>query len=325
MKRLMWAAAIGIGMMSGPALSKEKVTFGYVLDPALEGVVYAIKKGIVKSDTIEIETTALTIPALIQSTTTKRFDVLMTAVMAIPQAKSRGLDLIVLSTAHRVPDDSADVAIWVKKSSPYKTIADLKGKTIGNFALQSTATVWIRLALQAVHKMNVSLENGDLRWVQIPAPALLTALETDKVDAATLLLSQAFRAQESGEYRMLASPYQDIKKAFGVNAVVSVNVTYPEKLNARPAAFREFNRVLRESALYAMKNTDEVGKAISADAKISPEFFKDWLAKHSVFPAAVSDGDMKAMEVIWRNAKEMGLLTSYPEAKDVVWKDAIRE
>ena len=54
-----------------------------------------IKNNIVKSKTVEVDAKALAIPALIQSTPTKRFDVIMNAVMAIPLAKKRCLDLVV--------------------------------------------------------------------------------------------------------------------------------------------------------------------------------------------------------------------------------------
>ena len=89
------AGALALGLGAAPAAAKEKVTYGYLIDPALEGVLYAIKQGIVKSDKIEIDGKALAIPALIQSTPTKRFDVLMNAVMAIPLAKRRGLGMYV--------------------------------------------------------------------------------------------------------------------------------------------------------------------------------------------------------------------------------------
>jgi NitT/TauT family transport system substrate-binding protein len=326
MKRLtLVAAAIAVGLSSSPAVAKEKVTYGYLLDPALEGILYAIKHHIVKSDKIEIEAKALAIPALIQSTPTKQFDVLMNAVMAIPLARRRGLKLVVLSTALRAPDNSLGAGIWVKKDSPYKTLADLKGKTIGNYALRSTGTTWIRIALWKAHHMNVSYKNGDFRWVQIPAPALLTALQSGRVDAATLIHAQAYKAEKSGQYRVLAWTNRDIKKLFGVNAVAAVNVSYPEKLAARPEAFKEFDRMLRASVLYATKHAAEVGAAISKTTKISPAYFKAWMTKYSMFPGVVSAGDIKAMHVVWQNAKEMGILKSYPDAKDVVWKYAIRD
>lgn len=311
--------------LAGSAQAKEKITYAYLLDPSLEGVLYAIKSGKVTSDKIEIDAKALSIPALIQSTPAKRFDVIMNAVMAIPFAKKRGLDLVVLSTALRSAPGRLGAGIWVKKDSPYKSLADLKGKTIGNYALRATGTTWIRIALWKKHGANVSYKGGDFNWVQVQAPALLTALASGRVDAATLIHAQAFKAHKSGKYRVVAYTNKDIRELFGVDSVAAVNVTYPEKLKARPAAFREFNRMLRESVLYAVKNAEEVGKAISKTQKISPAFFKAWLADYSYFPGAVSDQDMKAMETVWQNAKEMGIIKKVPRAKDVVWEHAIRE
>ena len=319
------AAALALGLGAGPAAAKEKVTYGYLIDPALEGVLYAIKQGIVKSDKIEIDGKALSIPALIQSTPTKRFDVLMNAVMAIPLAARRGLKMTVLSSALRAGKGGLGAGIWVKKESPYKTMADLKGKTIGNYSLRSTGTTWIRLALLKKYKLNVSYKGGEFNWVQIPAPALLTALETGRVDAATLIHSQAFKAHGTGNYRVLAWTNRDIGELYGVDTVAAVNITYPEKLAARPEAFREFNRMLYESVQYAVKNADKVGAEIAKSGKISAAFFKAWLTDYSYFPAAVSDADMKAMETIWAGAKEMGILKKVPKAADVVWEHAIRE
>jgi len=320
-------AVVLAAALAGPAMAqaKETITYGYLLDPSLEGILYAIKSGKVTSDKITIKATALSIPALIQSTPAKRFDVIMNAVMSIPFARKRGLELVVLSTALRAAPGRKGANIWVKKASPYKTLADLKGKTIGNFALRSTGTTWIRIALWKKHGMNVSYKNGDFNWVQIQAPALLTALESGRIDAATLIHAQAFRAAKSGNYRVLAWTSRDIKGLFGIDTVSAVNVTYPEKLKARPGAFREFNRMLRESVLYAMKNVDAVGKAIAKKHRISPEFFKAWLADYSLFPGAIGKQDPEAMETVWRNAKEMGIIKKVPKASEVIWKHAIRE
>ncbi len=326
MRKLTIAALTGLATATAtPSLAKETITYGYLLDPSLEGVLYAIKQGIVKSDKIKIEATALSIPALIRSTPAKRFDVIMNAVMAIPFAKRRGIDLVVLSTALRAAKGGLGAGIWVRKDSPFKSIADLKGKSIGNYALRSTGTTWIRIALWKVHGANVSYKGGDFKWVQMPAPTLLAALESKKIEAATLIHAQAYKARQMGKYRVLAWTNRDIKKKFGVYSVAAVNVTYPEKLEARPEAFKEFNRMLRASVLYAVKNADAVGKAISKKFKISPAFFKAWLNNYSFFPGAVSAQDMKAMETVWQNAKEMGILKKVPKAADVVWKHAVRE
>ena len=51
---------------AGGALAKEVVKFGYLSDPSHEAVMWALKNGKVKSDSIEVQADALQIPALIQ-------------------------------------------------------------------------------------------------------------------------------------------------------------------------------------------------------------------------------------------------------------------
>ncbi len=306
--------------------AKEKVTYAYLADPALEGVMYAIKAGIVKSNKITIETSALQIPALISSTPAKKYDVIMNAVMAIPFAKRRGLELIVLSTALRSAKGRLGAGIWVKKSSPYKTLADLKGKKIGSYSLKATGTTWIRIALLKKHGVNVSYKGGDFSWVQIPAPALLSALETSRVAAATLIHAQAYSARKTGNYRVLAWTNKDIREKYNVDSVSAVNVTYPEKLKARPGAFKEFNRMMNESVKYAVANAAKVGAAIAKKtAKIDSGYFKAWINDYSYFPAAVSAADKKAMTLVWTVSKEMGILKKVPDVNKSIWKHAIKE
>ena len=83
------------------AAAKDKVSYAYLIDPALEGILYGIKSGKVSSPKIDIAATPLPIPALIQSTTTKQYDVVMNAVLSIPRALDQGLKMEVLSTALR--------------------------------------------------------------------------------------------------------------------------------------------------------------------------------------------------------------------------------
>lgn len=315
------------GLMNISAVSaKEIVSYAYLADPALEGIMYAIKSGIVKSDKITIETNALQIPALISSTPAKKYDVIMNAVMAIPFARRRGLELIVLSTALRSAKGRLGAGIWVKKDSPYKTIADLKGQKIGSYSLRATGTTWLRIALMKKYKVNVSYKGGDFSWVQIPAPALLSALETGRVAAATLIHAQAYSARKTGNYRVLAWTNKDIYELYNLDSVSAVNVTYPEKLKARPEAFKEFNRMMHESVKYAVAHADEVGAAISKKtAKIDVGYFKAWIKDYSYFPAVVSEADKKAMTLVWTVSKEMGILKKVPDVNKSIWKHAITE
>jgi NitT/TauT family transport system substrate-binding protein len=318
------ALAIGIAAPSAAA-AKDKIRYAYLIDPALEGVLYGIKSGKVTSSTIDVDATPLPIPALIQSTTTKQYDVVMNAVLSIPRALEQGLKMEMLSTALRSIPRPEGGGMWVKSGGPFKTLADLKGKTVGDTALQSTGTTWTRIALWKAHGVNVSYDNGDYKWVQMPATELLGALQTDHIEAANLIHLQAFQALKSGDYRSLLPTATDIQNLFQVNEVSAVNVAYPERLDAHPDDYKEFDRMIKESVDYANAHTDEVGKAIAEQFHIAPEFFGWWLKDYSIFPGVVGAGDLKSMEVVWENAKALGLMGDYPTADSVVWKYAIRE
>jgi NitT/TauT family transport system substrate-binding protein len=320
------AAALAVGVVAPmPAHAKDKISYAYLIDPALEGVLYGIKSGKVTSPTLDIVATPLPIPALIQSTPTKQYDVVMNAVLSIPRALDEGLKMEMLSTALRSVPTPESGGIWVKSNGPYRTLPDLKGKTVGDTALQSTGTTWNRIALWKAHGINVSYDNGDFKWVQMPATELLGALQTDHVEAANLIHLQAFQALKSGEYRSLLPTAKDIQDMFHVAQVSAVNVAYPERLDAHPDAYKEFDRMIKASVDYANAHTDEVGKAMAAQFHISPEFFGWWLKTYSIFPGVVGAGDLKSMEVVWENAKALGLMGNYPKAESVVWKYAIRE
>jgi NitT/TauT family transport system substrate-binding protein len=318
-------ALFAASLAASPALAKNKVTYAYLLDPAVDAVMYGIKSGKVASDKIEIEAKSLAIPALIQATAAKTFDVVMTAVIGIPRANSQGLKLTILSTALRAHPSGEGADIWVKADSPIKTVKDLKDKTIGVYALNSTGITWVRLALWRNYGMNVSYKDGDSKWVEMPAPALPGALLAGKIDAATLIHSQAYKAAESGQFRSIARTSEDNFKAYGVRAVAAVNVGYPEKIAERPEAYKEFDRMLKGSVDYALKHLDEVAQAVGKEKNIDPEFFKVWFTRYSEFPASVSKADLKSIEVNWKESKELGLITEYPNVEDLVWKDAIRE
>lgn len=324
MKRIVLAAA-ALALAAAPAPAKDKMSFAVLLDPVLDAVLYGIRTGKVKSDKIEIDAKGYDIPALIQGTATKQWDVVMTAVMALPRAKEQGLELRVLSTALRYHTSGDGAHVWVKKDSPYKTIADLKGKTIGNYGNQSTGVTLVRLALWKKYGVNVQFEGGDFKWQQMPAAALPGALATNKIEAATLIHSQAFAAAKTGDFRAVARTAEDMHELFKLRMVSAVNVGYAERIAAKPDNYREFNRMLKESQQYAVKNMAEVSKAVGEQFKLDPAYFQKWFDSYSDFPAAVSENDVQAMDKVWELSKELGILKSYPPAKDMIWEHAIRE
>ena len=318
-------AAAMLLQTAASAGAKETVTFGYLADPSHEAVLWPLRNGKIKSEMIDVNATPLQIPALIQATAARTYDVIETAAMTIPPARARGLDLLIMGAGLRYHKSGEGAAIWVKKDSPIKSVADLKGKSLAVYSLGSAGITLVRIALHDVYGLNVSLNGGDLSFVEMPAPAMPAALATGKVDAATLIHAQAFKAMQNGEFRPIAQTAQDLISKFKLRMVSAVIAGYGDKLRAKPEIYREFQRVLRASIEYAQDHPDEVFTAVGKDFNIDPEFFKTWFSRFSEFPVVLSDQDIKAIDLLWEKAKELDMLKSYPPINEAVWDKALRE
>ena len=308
----------------GFAQGKDKVTYAYLLDPAYDAVTWAMSNGKIASDKITVEARGLAIPQLIQATSAKQYDVIMTAVIALPPAAARGLELKVLSNALQQSPAGEGAGIWVKSDSPLKTPKDLKGKTLGSYALRSTGYTQVRLALIKKYGLNAALEGGDVKQVEIQAPNLPGALAAGQIDAATLIHSQAYRALKSGEFRPIAETGRDNIEAFGMRFISALNVSYPERLAQRPEAFKEFNRMFRESVRYALANKKEVFEAVGKQTNLPPDFFDWWFDKSSDVPGTFDDSHAQIINKFYELSKEIGMIQSSPDIRSFVWEHALR-
>ena len=317
-------AAPALMTVAKPGFAKEKITYAYLLDPAYDAVTWAMSNGKVHSDLIEVDARGLAIPQLIQATSAKQYDIIMTAVIAVPPAQARGLELRVLSTALQQSAAGEGAGVWVKSDSPIKDPKELKGKTLGSYALRSTGYTQVRLALIHKYGLNAALEGGDLKQVEIQAPNLPAALAAGQIDAATLIHSQAFRALKSGEFRAIAETGRDNIEAFGMRFISALNVSYPERLAQRPDAFKEFNRMFRESVKYALTHRDEVFGAVGQQNNLPPEFFNWWFEKSSDVPGTFDEDHAKIINKFYELSKEIGMIQSYPDIRTVVWEHAPR-
>lgn len=305
------------------AQTKPKVSYVYLLDPVYDSVVWAIRKGRVKSDLIDVEATGANIPTLLQATATKQYDVVMTAVIGVPAAAARGLDLRILSTALYQSEAGEGGGVWVKKGSPLKQAPDLKGRTLASYALRSTGYMYVREALRKEFGLNMAVEGGDIKQVEVVAPNLPAALATGQADAATLIHSQAFRARQSGDFVNICETGVIMRKHYG-RTVSAVNVGYPERLAARTDQFKEFNRLLKASAAYALANRDEVFGDLAKGANIDRSYFDWWYDRTTSVPAIFNADHAKAVSTGWQIGKSFGMIKEIPDVGKLTWEHALK-
>jgi NitT/TauT family transport system substrate-binding protein len=316
-------ALIG-GLISSASFAAETVSFGYLDDPSAEAVVWALKHGKVTSDTVKIEVTALSIPALIQAVTARSYDVVETAAIAIPQARSRGLDIRIMGMALRsspkIEETGGD--IWVKSDSDIKSVQDLKGRSLAVYSLSSSGITMIRDALSKSEGMNVSERGGDLTFVEVPPPAMPAALATGRVDAATLIHSQIWEAKKTGAYRPIYNSEKVNNEKYGILVPSAVLAGYGEKLQAKPEVYAEFLRVLKASADYALAHPDEVFESVAKESGVERAYFDTWFRSYGEFPVNLDQGDLKALKLLWEAAQGLGILKAVPTVEETLWVGA---
>jgi len=255
---------------------------------------WAIKKGIVKSTEISLQTKGLTVPELIQATSTKQYDVVQTAVIAIPPAVARGLELRIVSNAMHVRSARTRNGMYVRKDSPLQSAADLKGKVLaptGCAPPASWSIAWrsSRNTGSTPRSRAATSRWSRSRWRRFPRPWRRT-----RSTRATLVYSQAYIAEQSGDFRVLAEAARNATKLrFPLRHLRQRH--YPEKLAAYPNRFQEFLRLLRESLNYALSHREEVFGDVAKAYNLPPAYFTAFDKVYDVTPT-VTMGQQKAIQ-----------------------------
>ncbi len=314
---LIVAMAVALIASESAAQSKRQVSFAFTNEITYEPYVYAIRKGIVTSNSVEVKLLPTAIPALLQATGTKQFDLIETSPLGLAQGISRGLDARVAGTAGIVRGGRF---VFVKKDSPIKDPGELKGKSMGVTAIASTLVAHIRAVLAKQQHFNVSLENGDIRWVDLPMPTLPSALERGQVDSAYLIHIPSLKSLNSPEFRVLIDMTKNFHSEFGVDPITSVVGTYDSKIAEMGPALREAVSMLRASAAYAKSHTAEVLEAVAKEGNISPNDLKIVSREWYDVQFTLTPDDQKMVQTILDIGKEVGLIPSYPPVEKLIWQ-----
>ena len=238
----------------------------------------------VRSPTVKIEATPLDISALIQATAARTYDVVPDRRRwAVPRARERGLDLAHHRNRPALPHLRRGRRRYESRNdSPIKSVADLKGRKIGVYSLGSAGITLIRIALADVHGFNVSVRGGDVRVRGLPAAALPAALASGRIDAATLIHAQAFKALCRRWIRRGSPRPPRISQRCSACCMVSAMLSgYGDELDAKPKVYK-FLRMLHPSMDYEVRYPAEVFPAMGRDMARIPRVLQG--VGHALLP-----------------------------------------
>jgi NitT/TauT family transport system substrate-binding protein len=224
--------------------------------------------------------------------------------MAIIIAHNRGLPLTIIWPAAISTTAAPMCGLIVSKAGGISSGKDCNGKTFTGASLQDLN----QLAAMAW----VDANGGDsktMKFLEIPASATIAALESGRIDGATVLNPILQNALRTPTIKLLANPFDTVSRHF-CSSTWFTTTDYVEK---NPDIVRRFVSGLLQATRYEYAHPTEMGKVLAP-------FLKQDEAVLAAFPRT-TDGltlDTADFQPVIELAARYGTIPKSFPAKDVI-------
>lgn len=302
---------------AGTCTSKFKVAAAE--DDVRRAAFYAIEnKKIDTSALPNLEVSHLAFPALIQSVGKKQYDVVESSLTGVAAARTKDVDLVILSLASGFPGGGS-LAWYVKKESDVKTPADMKGKTFGVTSLGSSGTTGTRIVLSTKYGLDTKIPGGDVKFVQLPATQLVAALDRGQIDAADMYGGLAYQAAKDSSLRELARTDDNWQQLTGTPFIGAAYQMLDSQYKSKPACYLAFRKILDESVKYAKAHIGDFADQVAKKAGVPADFvLSEWKGDTYDYVGNVDPKWVAAAQNMWDQEVKFGTLPSAPDIKSVI-------
>lgn len=192
------------------------------------------------------------------------------------KAHLNGLPFQIVSPGSIYSTDNATQVLVARKDSGLRNASDLNGKTIATTALgdllAASTLAWIDQ-----HGGN----SAAVKMVEIPQTAIGAALETGRVDAATMAEPHLSEALGTGTVVVFAKIFD----AIGPKFLVSAQFAMPAYLSANRDTAQRFARAILDGNAFANDHPDRTAPWLVDFAKVDPASVKR--SRREVFAVAM--------------------------------------
>ena len=196
-------------------------------------------------------------------------------VLPIAQGAAAGT-LNVYIVAEHVGEKPGSFSVYwaVKEDSPIKTVADLKGKTVGISIIGGGTQGPFNLML----KKNGLDPEKDIKLVEVSFPLSEEAIRSGRVDSSNMNQPFAARAEAKGGIRKLFSLDQVLP-----NIVHIVEACRKDFVDKSPELAKAYVRDITKALKMALANRPETMKVVSEITKVPVEVLDTYLLKPNDF------------------------------------------
>lgn len=265
----------------------ESIRIGYIPIADCLQLYVADELGYFKAQGLVVEKTPLNGGALIaMAVEGGELDAGWSNTASLAIAQDRGFDFAILSPgAFEQAPDRREHSLLVAKSSPIRTVADLKGKTVGINALGNINEIAVA-ALAAQHGLSVK----QMRLVEIPFPQMEAALTSGHVDAVLTLEPFVTIARNRGATRVLEPA---ALKPFGKRMLIAAWFAKRSWLDRHKAAATAFALAMRKASAYIEKNPAQARELLTRHTKLSLDLAQQITLP--LFAQKIEDSDVQGL------------------------------
>ena len=199
-------------------------------------------------------------------------------------AASKGLNHKIIAALSKESEEGANTKFLVRTDGP-KTIADLKGKTIGIVGYRTGVELWARQAL----KSGGLNPDRDISWAVLPFAATAEALRANKIGAGAAVELFALPEVAKGDVRILFTS----KTGVPFDEELIVIVANPDFLKKSPGAVKDFLADLVTVNKYYLANLEASRRTLIEKqlVPLPPEVFlklKDYKRDPDLVPSVTA-------------------------------------
>jgi NitT/TauT family transport system substrate-binding protein len=215
----------------------------------------------------------------------------------------KGAPMIGVAAMYGAP---RNLALLISAKSPIRSVADLKGKRIG-VTTAGSLTEWL---VRELSRQQGWGSDGIIAAPLGQMQARLAAMDRGELDGVVLEAANGYELEEAGRTRNLIL-FGDIVKHFYTHVIFATD----ETVDKRPALLRRFLRGWFKTVAFMKANRDFAVKSEQRTLDVRQSVVeKIYDAQMEGFSL---DGawDPEAIDVIRSSLKELGILSTIPDAK----------
>lgn len=253
---------------SKPAMAQSLTTVqvGMSINDALTPLLYANQTGMFRDAGLDVQLNhgangAALAAAIVGGT----LNIGQSSLMPLLNGYLRGVRLPVIAGSSLFVREAPTSMLVVLKDSPIKTAADIKGSTVATQALRSLDELAIRVLTDVNHG-----NSQNLKFVEIPYPLMLDALQKQRADVASMVEPYLETALQSGAIRTIAPTYSGIAERLSVACYFAT----PAYIAQNRSVVDRFTQVLYKASQYTNTHHAETVNLLADYAHLDPNLVR---------------------------------------------------